>query len=126
MKNIFILFSMITVIAACNPSATPPKFYGQSFDTTNVITVSELVSQMQGQSKVDAVVAGQVTESCQAEGCWLNLKNESGGEMFVDWDHQFNLPKNISGQKVFISGYAYIDTIKPEKPVAFKATGVHL
>lgn len=126
MKNFLFLCGALIVFAACNNSATTPKFYGQAFDTTKVITVSELVSQMQGQSRVDAVVAGEVTESCQAEGCWLNLKNENSSDVFVDWDHQFNLPKNISGHQVIVSGYAYIDSIKPEKPIAFKATGVHL
>ena len=126
MKNFFFLCFVLIVIAACSDSPTTPKFYGQPFDTTKVIPVSELVSQMQGQSRVDVVIAGQVTESCQAEGCWMNLKNEKGSDVFVDWDHQFNLPKNISGRKIIASGYAYVDSAKAERPIAFKATGVHL
>lgn len=116
----------LTGILACNHPSPAPKFYGQSFDTASVITVSELVAQMQGQNKVEGVIKGQVTESCQDDGCWLNLENPGSTDVFVDWDHQFNLPTDISGKIIIAKGYAYYDTTKKEHPLAFKASGVHL
>ncbi|MBK9733337.1 MAG: DUF4920 domain-containing protein [Chitinophagaceae bacterium] len=125
MKILAIVFSF-AVIASCNNVPIEPKFYGQTFDTTQVITVADLVGKMEGQAKVEAVITGQITESCQAEGCWLNLKNEKGNDVFVDWDRQFNTPKNISGRHAMAKGYAYIDSTKTERVIAFKASGVFL
>ncbi|MEO6167143.1 MAG: DUF4920 domain-containing protein [Chitinophagales bacterium] len=126
MKILIALVCLLAVISTCSDSPSPPKFYGQTFDTTNVITVTELVSKMQGKSKVAAIVEGNVTESCQSEGCWLNMKNDGAAAVFVDWDHNFNTPKDLTGKRVLAFGYAYIDSTKTEAVIAFKATGVYL
>lgn len=103
-----------------------PAYYGESFDTTLAISITELATQMQGKHKIDAVVYGSISESCQSEGCWLNLESSSGTMLFVDWDHKFNAPFDIKGRKAFVSGYAYIDSSKATPEIAFKASGVHL
>lgn len=126
MKMLTLFLCTVVTFTSCSNSTIQPKFYGETFDTTKVISVEELVSKMQGQTRVDAVVGGIVTESCQSEGCWLNLKNEGGSDVFVDWDHHFNTPKDLSGRRVIADGYAYVDTTKAEHVIAFKAAGVHL
>jgi len=126
MKYILALLVISGLFMSCKQSSSLPKFYGKEFDTAHAITVPELVSKMQDQQQYAAVVSGNVTESCQAEGCWLNLKNPGSNDIYVDWDHQFNLPKNLEGKKAFANGYAYYDSTQQGSPLAFKATGVRI
>lgn len=126
MKNLTFYSFILLLVFSCSQSETPPRFYGQSFDTTQVISVADLLAKMQGQNRVDAVIAGTITESCQSEGCWLNLKNNAGDDLFVDWDHQFNTPFKLTGKRAIARGYAYIDSSNAVKVIAFKATGVFL
>jgi hypothetical protein len=61
-------------------------------------------------------VAGEITSSCQSEGCWLNFKDPEGGEVFVDWNHEFNIPiQNYEGKTAFVEGTAVFDTISVEE-----------
>jgi hypothetical protein len=72
----------------------------QQFDTTQSISVGELSKEMQNRSSLEAVVSGKITSSCKAEGCWMNLENQGGEELYVDWDHQFNIPLAGGGEKL--------------------------
>ncbi|MCY7409771.1 MAG: DUF4920 domain-containing protein [Chitinophagales bacterium] len=141
------LFSA-TLLFACNHAAEN-KFYGNEFDTTQAISVAELVKRMEGNKKVEAIVYGNVTAVCKAEGCWMNLENPGHADLFVDWNHEFNIPLNGEGTKAFVTGYAFYDITtveelkhfakdegktdeeianisEPEFKIAFKATGVKL
>ncbi len=121
-----LLLISLSVISSCKKSPAPPAFYGQAFDTMQVLSVAEMMAKMEGQARVEAVVKGVITESCQAEGCWLNLKNEHGAAVFVDWNREFNIPQDVAGRQAMAKGYAYIDTAQSPPAIAFKATGVFL
>jgi hypothetical protein len=143
----FLVIYLLALASCIN--RTEHKFYGVRFDTTQAISVAQLNEKMKEQQRVDTVVTGNITAVCKAEGCWMNLKNESGEDLFVDWDHEFNIPMNSEGRTAFISGYAYFDTTsvdelkhiakddgkpqeeidkitEPKLRVSFKATGVKL
>ncbi|MBX7109181.1 MAG: DUF4920 domain-containing protein [Chitinophagales bacterium] len=126
MKTILAFLISLSIMVSCKREVAPPKYYGQTFDTVQIISVAELMKRMEGQQKVEAVVKGEITESCQAEGCWLNLKNDNGAAVFVDWDRQFNIPKEVEGRQAIAKGFAYIDSTQSPKVIAFKASGVFL
>lgn len=121
-----LLLISLSVISSCKQAPAPPTFYGQAFDTMQVLSVAEMVAKMEGRARVEVVVKGVITESCQAEGCWLNLKNENGANVFVDWNREFNIPQDVAGRQAMAKGYAYIDTAQSPPAIAFKATGVFL
>ncbi len=148
MQKLFTLLAFIFLATSCMHDAVP-KFYGKQFDTARAITVNELAQKMQGQTKMDAVVKGKVTSVCKAEGCWMNLENTAGDDVFVDWNHDFNVPINCENKTAIINGYAFYDTTtveelkhfakdegksqeeidlitQPKPQLAFKATGVKL
>jgi hypothetical protein len=148
MKKFLLLILFLPLFISCNHSSEP-KFYGEEFDPKDAISVQDLAGKMSGQAKLDAIVTGKIISSCQSEGCWLNLENPAGDEVYVDWDERFHLPRDISGQTVFIKGYAFHDTIsidrlrhlaedagrpqaemdkitEPKIKVVFKAEGVKL
>lgn len=123
MKTFLVLVILAAVLLSCRHSSAP-KFYGEAFDTTQVISVADLM-QPANQSR-PVTIKGIISSSCQDDGCWLNLANPGGDEVYVDWDEKFHLPLDISGKKVLIHGEAYIDSSAEGKPVAIKASGVRL
>lgn len=54
-------------------------------------------------AKIEAVVA----QVCQTAGCWLTVQSTDGKELFVDTEHKFVFPKDITGKTVVIDGNAY-------------------
>jgi len=120
----FIIVLLILFLSSCKNST--PTFYGEAFDTTKVIAVSELMKEIENQKQVSVIVTGTISSSCQDDGCWLNLENPDGGEVYVEWDEKFHLPLDISGKTVMMNGYAYIDSSKEGNPIAIKASGVKL
>ena len=111
----FILLTIILPLFISCSHSSESKFYGEEFDPANAISVQDLAGKMAGQAKLDAVVTGKIIFSCQSDGCWLNLENPAGGEVLVDWDEKFQLPKDISGQTVFIKGTAFQDTLSVDR-----------
>lgn len=50
---------------------------------------------------------GKVSEVCQAAGCWLKLATEDGQEIFINTNHEFFVPKDLTGKTVVVEGNAY-------------------
>ncbi len=62
-------------------------------------------------------VTGKVSEVCQKKGCWMTLVAEQPGKpaMRVTFkDYAFFMPKNLSGKRVVVDGYAIIDVTPVE------------
>ncbi|MCB0697232.1 MAG: DUF4920 domain-containing protein [Chitinophagaceae bacterium] len=80
--------------------------YGESFDKKGAVTVSQFNEQMAGKDSLDnIIVEGDLSEVCQAMGCWVKLKNESGEDIFVKMrGHDFFVPKDVAGKHVFLKG----------------------
>lgn len=108
-----------TVFTACNSESsneqtetveevtTIDSLYGASFSKEGAITVSQLMTDINGKDSIDnIVVEGELAEVCQKMGCWVKLKNEGGDEIFVKMrDHEFFVPLDATG-KVYVSGKA--------------------
>jgi hypothetical protein len=120
----FVFALVLFSLSSCKSSS--PKFYGEPFDTTIAVGVKDMMVRVEDQGTIDVVVKGKVTSSCKDDGCWLNLENPDGKEIYVEWDEKFHLPLDISGKTVIVNGYAYIDSSQAGNPVAFKASGVKL
>jgi len=118
-----LIFSLL--IFSCKNSS-PTGFYGEPFDTSVAITVPALLSKMKDQSIADAVVSGKISSSCHDDGCWLELQNENGSPIHVDWDEKFHLPTDIAGKTAVMSGYAFLDSTEKGIAIGFKATGIKL
>lgn len=114
MSRYLSLCLLVLSVLACSNSSQP-KFYGKEFDTTRVISVNDLAQRMEGTARVEAIVEGKVTTVCKVQGCWMNLENPGGEDIFVDWDHAFEVPKNADGRTAIIKGYAFYDTTSVEK-----------
>jgi hypothetical protein len=119
----FSLLLLLFALFSCHPTQKQ-KVYGEAFDTALAVSVQEMMVRMANAPKEEVVVKGTISTSCQGEGCWLTIKNDSGDEVYVDWDEKFHLPHDLSGKNVMVKGAAYHDSTSTGYPVAIKASGV--
>ncbi len=75
----------------------------------------EMLTKMQSVDSLPVKVKGTVESVCQVKGCWVNLRDEQAGDMFVKFkDYAFFLPKDIAGREVVMEGYAFRETTSVE------------
>lgn len=104
-------------IAVAFPSlAQEGKVYGKEFAKDKAYSASELSQRMGDKNEVlNVVLVGEITEVCQAEGCWMKVKNEEGTDIFVKFvDHAFLIPKDLAGRKAYVNGTAVRKTVSVE------------
>jgi len=137
-----------------DPNSSDPtkdgKHFGAIITADGAISYDEVVGKMAGADSLNMKVAGNVFEVCQKKGCWMTLKSEQPGqpEMRVTFkDYAFFMPKDLSGKRVVVEGYAYVETTsvdvlrhyaedggkskeeiaaitEPKREVSFEAVGV--
>jgi hypothetical protein len=114
-KYFFTLFSaaMLTSLAF---HAEAKKTYGKTFKVANIQTPEQLAEKMARTSTLEhVVVKGPIAQVCQAEGCWLKLKNTAGEDMLVKFkNHSFLVPKDLTGTAT-VFGTATKKTISVEE-----------
>ncbi len=123
--------------------------YGETIDAKNAISPSEMMSRLEKADTINVKVQAEITATCAAKGCWMNLKLEDGEEMRVTFkDYAFFVPtEGMQGNKAVIEGVVSrtltdvatlkhfaedagkpqieIDAItEPKKEYKFEATGV--
>lgn len=56
------------------------------------------------------VLSATVSDVCRTMGCWLEVEGDSGERLFVmNRDHAFFIPRNATGRRVHLMGWAYTD-----------------
>lgn len=109
MKKLFIAMVAGICLTATAASVEAKDKYGKAFKANKAVTVKSFAGDMKDQKEVeDVVVKGTIAQVCQAEGCWIKLKNDAGGEdILVKFkDHAFLVPKDIAGKSVVVNGKA--------------------
>ncbi|AKD04557.1 DUF4920 domain-containing protein [Pontibacter korlensis] len=101
-----------TIEQAANTSTT----YGAAFEEENVIPASELVKAVADKDSLQATVAAEIKESCQAKGCWMDVKLADSSNMKVTFrDYGFFVPlENLEGRQVVFTGTAKREVISVE------------
>lgn len=106
MKTILFLIALFAASAAFGQTT-----YGAKTTTDGVVPASSLPSKMHGLDSLEVKVTGTITSVCQRKGCWLMVDIGEGKMMRVRFkDYAFFVPKNISGKKVVLDGYARNNT----------------
>jgi len=118
-KYIFLLLAIACITAATpsNAQAPTPTPYGKSFKVKDLQTPEQLTAKLEKQTRIEGVVVkGEISQVCQAEGCWMKLKNSAGDDMLVKFkDHSFLVPKDIAGKKALVHGTAMKKTISVDE-----------
>lgn len=95
-------------------TATPVAQYGEAFDTTGAMPISQLAANLEA-GNATGVYSATIVESCQKMGCWMSVGVDSTSMKVYMGDHAFFVPKQgVDGLNCFISGTAYYDTVSVE------------
>ena len=131
-------------------TADDGKHFGAVITADDAMSYDELIPKMAKTDSLAAKVTGKVSEVCQKKGCWMTLVSDEPGqpEMRVTFkDYAFFMPKDLSGKRVTIEGFAFVDVTsvadlrhyaedggkspeeiakitEPKREVAFEASGV--
>lgn len=93
------------------------KHFGATITADNAISYDELIPKMTTTDSLAVKVTGKVSEVCQKKGCWMTLVSDQPGhpEMRVTFkDYAFFMPKDLSGKRVVVDGYAFVDVTPVE------------
>lgn len=157
LKKFFMSMCVAVLFAACgqpvvdkNTEAAEAESFGEAITAEGAVSLAEMIAQMGGMDSLAIKVKGTVDAVCQTKGCWMSIKDDQAGEMFVQFeDYGFFVPKDIAGRQVIMEGYAYLDVTsvedlrhfaedeglsqeeidaitEPEEELKFMATGVLL
>lgn len=121
MKKTLLLFTALVSFYGCKQATTNTtepateqsttantNRFGASVEEGEAIAPTELVKQVAGQDSIQATVAAEVVESCQAKGCWMDVKLADGNSMKVTFrDYGFFLPiEDLKGRTAVFTGTA--------------------
>jgi hypothetical protein len=160
MKKLF-LFLLLGAFVACSDSAkqsatekaltngTLVGNYGADIDAKGTSSTKEMMAMLEESDEVFVKVDAEITATCAAKGCWMNLQLGDGEEMRVTFkDYAFFVPtEGMAGNRAVIEGKVSrsltdvatlrhfaedagkpqmeIDAInEPKKEYTFEATGV--
>lgn len=131
MKNTIIILFLAAASFGCNqtkPAAdtsdttnlgiesTAGTNYGAAVTEAGVIPAAQLNDVVAGKDSVQATVAAEVVESCQAKGCWMDVKLTDNSTMKVTFrDYGFFVPvEDLKGKQVVFTGTAKREIISVE------------
>ncbi|WP_162054771.1 DUF4920 domain-containing protein [Pontibacter pamirensis] len=131
MNKAFLLLFLAAASLSCNQtkpateapgtgSATTPATtgttYGAAVPEAETIPATQLSEEVAGKDSVQATVAAEVVESCQAKGCWMDVKLDDNSTMKVTFrDYGFFVPvEDLKGRQVIFTGIAKREVISVE------------
>jgi hypothetical protein len=122
MKKTFLYAMVIALIGvSCQPKTaevnettseaekaeTAAGKFGADINDSGVITLAELVTELESKEEFQGKVVGQIKEVCSKKGCWMTLDLPNGQSMRVTFkDYGFFVPLNSGGYPVVIEGVA--------------------
>ncbi|MFN7117884.1 MAG: DUF4920 domain-containing protein [Saprospiraceae bacterium] len=82
--------------------------FGEKINAKGAVSYEQMLKQLQGKDSIAVKVVGTVDAVCQMKGCWMTINEANKPEMMVKFkDYGFFVPKDISGRKVVMQGFAY-------------------
>lgn len=121
LKKMMLGFGAIALLLSCHANKNKPeatslqdgKHFGAPVTAKNAIPYERLIASMAKVDSMPAKVSGQVIAVCQKKGCWMTIQSAQPGkpEMRVTFkDYAFFMPKDLSGKKVVVDGFARVET----------------
>jgi len=135
--NIFLVF-LVLIISCKQEGKTgkiadeiqPPAIYstvGKQIDTLGVQQSAEILDKYRNLKLSDTLntkFMAEVTEVCQAKGCWMKVQLDNGHEAMVRFkDYGFFVPRDIAGKQVVLNGLAFVEEMSVEDQQHFARDG---
>jgi hypothetical protein len=109
LKQIFSLVLLCSFFAVSS-FGQELEYFGDKISEKKAMNYDKLLKKMKKKDSLDVKVVGTVESVCQMKGCWMTIVSEKEDQptMMVKFkDYGFFVPKDISGKKVIMKGYAY-------------------
>jgi hypothetical protein len=113
-RSFFVFIIVSFLFSSCLNSGKSYKSYGpKAVDSLTSIDLNDMLQQFeQNPEKLEFTFTAPIVEVCQAAGCWVTVKKESGELLRVRFKDHFLIPKNTRvGSIAYFHGQAYWDTI---------------
>jgi hypothetical protein len=122
MKSILMVFLCAVLLIQCKNLPTNQALqsnlaanakvasFGAQIDDQGSIAFDEALEKIKGVDSMPMKITANVTEVCQAKGCWMNVVGDKTKDQpfFVKFkDYGFFMPKDCAGKKVVLDGVAY-------------------
>lgn len=105
-------------------SADGTGSFGAKITTEGAIPVAELASKMEGKTNLEGLkIEAPITASCQAKGCWMDVKNGDTDMKVTFKDYGFFVPKNCAGKTAIMEGKAMIKETSVDDQVHYAVDG---
>jgi hypothetical protein len=117
-KNLFYSFFALVILWSCQPQSAeksndiveaekPIGLFGAEINDSGVVSLTQLVSELQVNEEFEGKVVGEIKEVCSKKGCWMTIDLPNGQTMRVTFkDYGFFVPLNSKGYPVVIEGVA--------------------
>lgn len=106
----FFSVAILCLIFAASSFGQDQEYFGDKISEKKAMKYEKLLKKMKKQDSLAVKVTGTVESVCQMKGCWMTIVSEDENKptMMVKFkDYGFFVPKDISGKKVIMKGYAY-------------------
>lgn len=130
MKKTILMLSMASFVFGCQQNKVSTEsevaveasaeanhaVYGADFVEKELVTADKLSKQLAGKDSLQTTVVAVIEESCQAKGCWMDVKLSGDDNMKVTFkDYGFFLPvEDLAGREVVFTGVAKKELISVE------------
>lgn len=126
LKSLTLSLCATIFLAACAQKSSTPansnaakdgKHFGTTITANNAIPYEKVMAKMANTDSLNMKVTGKVKEVCLKKGCWMTLVSDKPGypEMRVTFkDYAFFMPKDLSGKRVVVDGFARVETTSVE------------
>lgn len=118
LKSLLIGLCAVACFTACAQNTKGDgKHFGTMVTADNAVAYDDVMAKMATVDSMQMKVTGKVKAVCQTKGCWMTLVSDKPGypEMRVTFkDYAFFMPKDLSGKRVVIDGFARVETTSVE------------
>ncbi|AKA34171.1 DUF4920 domain-containing protein [Flagellimonas lutaonensis] len=99
------------------------SFFGKTFEKSNKMALnSSIYKSLAANDTLTTQLTGQITEVCQAKGCWMKVDLEDGSQVFVKFkDYGFFVPTDVAGKTVVVSGKAFVEEMSVDEQKHYAA-----
>lgn len=108
LKHFLTILAVILSISVSNAQKPKGETFGEKISPKGAVSYDQMLQKLRGKDSIEVKIVGVVDAVCQAKGCWMTITEPNKPEMMVKFkDYGFFVPKDISGRKVVMQGFAY-------------------
>ena len=103
-----------------------PEHWGEDFSLTKSEPLQTLIDDPSPYLGKEVRVVGEVTNVCQAKGCWMVLRAEGGEAVRITMkDHSFSVRKDLAGAQAHVQATVVQKAVDPETVAHYESEGAN-